>query len=436
MKNILNKADEPTRRQFMQNAARAYLGVHLFPMLGPSIASAAAEGAAKGAKAKHVIYLFMAGGMSHLDTFDPKPKKKEVMGPTETITGTAGVEISGFLPKTAQVTDKMCIINSVNSTQGAHEQGSYIMHTSYSPRGTVKHPALGSWVLKLGGRIHKDLPGFVAINTSPDLTGGGFFGAKYSAAPIGRPDQGLQDSKRSGAVSQEDFSRRLSLADRLNGQFHDRFPNTDVKAYEELYKEAIALMNSKDLKAFNIGEEDSETRELYGSGNFAQGCLLARRLVEHDIRFVEVQLGGWDTHYDNFTAVEGRCKEFDQAYSALLIDLEKRGKLKDTLVVVATEFGRTPEIKTEHGDGRDHHPSAFSCVLAGGGVKGGIKYGETDSTGGKVKKDKVSIPDFNATIAHALGLPHDLVLMSPSKRPFRISGPEAASAKPVTSIFG
>ena len=126
--------------------------------------------------------------------------------------------------------------------------------------------------------------------------------------------------------------------------------------------------------------------------------------MEHDVRFVEVQLGGWDTHYDNFTAVEGRCREFDQAYSALLIDLEKRGKLQDTLVVVATEFGRTPEIKAEHGDGRDHHPGAFSCVLAGGGVKGGMKYGETDSSGCKVRENKVSIQDFNATIAHALGL--------------------------------
>ena len=432
MKDLLNKADEPTRRQFMQNAARAYLGVHLFPMLGTTIASAAAEGAAKGAKAKHVIYLFMAGGMSHLDTFDPKPKKKEVMGPTETVTGNAGVEISGFLPKTAQVTDKMCIINSVNSTQGAHEQGSYIMHTSYSPRGTVKHPAIGSWVLKLGGRLHPDLPGFVAVNTSQELTGGGFFGAKYSAAPIGNPDQGLQDSHRSAVVSEEDFARRLSLADRLNRKFHDRFPNTDVKAYEELYQQAIALMNSKDLKAFDIGEEDSETRELYGSGNFAQGCLLARRLVEHDVRFVEVQLGGWDTHYDNFTGVEGRCKEFDQAYAALLTDLEKRGKLQDTLVVVATEFGRTPTIKSEHGDGRDHHPSAFSCVLAGGGVKGGMKYGESDSSGDKVKENMVSIPDFNATIAYALGLPYDLVLMSPTKRPFKI----ADKGSPVTSIFG
>jgi uncharacterized protein (DUF1501 family) len=171
---------------------------------------------------------------------------------------------------------------------------------------------------------------------------------------------------------------------------------------------------------------------LYGSGNFAQGCLLARRLVEHDVRFVEVQLGGWDTHYDNFAGVEGRCQEFDQAYAALLTDLEARGKLKETLVVVATEFGRTPEIKSEHKDGRDHHPSAFSCVLAGGGIKGGMKYGQTDASGDKVKKDVVSIQDFNATIAYGLGLPHDLIVMSPSKRPFKI----ADQGKPITTIFG
>jgi uncharacterized protein (DUF1501 family) len=149
-----------------------------------------------------------------------------------------------------------------------------------------------------------------------------------------------------------------------------------------------------------------------------------------------VQLGGWDTHFDNFTAVEGRCKEFDQAYAALLTDLEKRGKLKDTLVVVATEFGRTPRIDEKHGDGRDHHPSAFSCVLAGGGITGGMKYGETDASGSKVKENKVSIQDFNATIAYALGIPYDLVLMSPNQRPFRISGAESAEAKPITSIFG
>jgi hypothetical protein len=428
--NPFLKSDELTRRSFMSNAARTLLGVHLLPMFGPTIAGAAP--AAKG-RAKHVIYLFMSGGMSHLDTFDPKPKKKDVMGKTETIATKAdGVMVGHYLKNTAAVMDKVCVINSMNSTQGAHEQGSYIMHTSYSLRGTIKHPSLGSWVLRLGGRLHPDLPGFVAIDSSQDLTGGGFLGAKFAAAPIGSPDEGLKDSKRVDPVSQEDFDRRLTLADKLNRRFHERYPNADVKAYEDLYREAVSLMNSKDLKAFDLREETEATRNLYGSGRFAQGCMLARRLVQHDVRFVEVQLGGWDTHYDNFTGVEGRCQEFDQAYAALLTDLEKCGKLKDTLVVVATEFGRTPEIKAEHNGGRDHHPSAFTCLLAGGGVKGGMKHGLTDSSGGKVKEGLVTVQDFNATIAHALGLNYKEVILSPSQRPFQI----ADKGTPVTSLFG
>lgn len=425
-----NRYDEQTRRRFISNAAKMYLGVNLFPALGSSIASAAPS-AAGTPKAKSVIYLYMSGGMSHLDTFDPK-KKKEVMGPTEAIpTKATDIMVGKWLPKTAGVMDKVCVVNSMTSRQGAHEQGTYIMHTSYDMRGTVKHPSLGAWVMKLGGRHNPEIPGYVAIDSSQEYSGGGFFGAKFAAAPIGSPTDGLQDSKKPGAVSQEEFDRRLTLADRLNKQFHGRYQNADVKAYEELYQEAIKLMNSKDLKAFNIKDESSSTREVYGNGRFAQGCMLARRLVEHGVRFVEVQLGGWDTHYDNFAAVEGRCKEFDQAYAGLITDLASRGLLKDTLVVVATEFGRTPEIKTEHNDGRDHHPAAFSCLMAGGGIKGGYKYGETDASGARVKDKPVTPQDFNATIAAALGVPHDLTVMSPSGRPFKF----ADKGAPVMDLF-
>ena len=191
--NPFLKADELTRRQFMSNAARAYLGVHLFPMLGSTLASAEApSAAAAGGTAKSVIYLYMAGGMSHVDTFDPKPKKKEVMGKTEAIpTKADDIFVGNYLPKTAAIMDKVCVINSMNSTQGAHEQGAYIMHTSYPMRGTIKHPALGAWVLKLGGRIHPELPGFVAVDSPPDHASGGFMGAKFSAALIGSPDDGL-----------------------------------------------------------------------------------------------------------------------------------------------------------------------------------------------------------------------------------------------------
>ena len=195
----------------------------------------------------------------------------------------------------------------------------------------------------------------------------------------------------------------------------------------EFYINGLHVIGVKEI-SYN---QSVKGTKLYGTGRFSQGCLLARRLVEHGVRFVEVQLGGWDTHYDNFTAIQGRCQEFDQAYAALLEDLHKRGKLEDTLVVVATEFGRTPVINTEHKMGRDHHPEAFSCLLAGGGVKGGFKYGETDATGTKVKDKLVNVQDFNATIAAALGLPWNLTVMSPSQRPFQI----ADKGKPIAEVF-
>jgi hypothetical protein len=384
------------------------------------------------ATASSVIYLFMSGGMSHLDTFDPKPKRKDLMGRTEVIGSSAdGIQVSGFLPKSAAVMDKVCVINSMTSTDGAHEHGSYILHTSFPMRGTVEHPALGAWVIKLGGKLKQDIPGFVAIDTPAELSSAGFFGPTYGAAPIGDPKQGLQDCRPPASVSEADFQRRLALADRLNRNFHEKFPHEDVAAYSSLYEQAVRLMKSEDLKAFNIESETAATKELYGPSRFAQGCLLARRLVEHGVRFVEVTLGGWDTHFDNFTAVEARCAEFDQAYAALIGDLASRGLLEKTLVVVGTEFGRTPEIQEQNRAGRDHHPGAFSCVLAGGGVKGGFKYGATDGSGKKVRENHVKIPDLNATIAHALGLELDKKIQSPSKRPFTI----ADQGVPVLGVF-
>jgi hypothetical protein len=429
------QADEMSRRHFMNMAARSFLGVRVMPWLGGMaslLARADGATAAAGARASHVIYLFMSGGMSHLDTFDPKPKRKDVMGPVEALGSKAdGIMVTNYLPKTAQVMDKVCVINSMTSINGAHEHGQYILHTSYPMRGTIQHPALGAWVIKLGGKLKQEIPGFVAIDTSSELSTGGFFGATYAAAPIGNPAEGLKDSHRPADVTVDDFERRLALADRMNKGFHERFPHPDVRAYESLYGEAVRLMKSEDLKAFDLTGESEPTRTLYGETRFAQGCLLARRLVEHGVRFVEVSLGGWDTHYDNFTAVEARCQDFDQAYAALITDLAARGLLDQTLVVVGTEFGRTPEIQQQNRGGRDHHPAAFTCLLAGGGTKGGFKYGETDGNGSRVRSNPVEITDLNATIAHALGLDLSEKVVSPSKRPFTI----ADMGKPVMDLF-
>jgi hypothetical protein len=429
------RADEMTRRHFMNMTARSLLGARVLPCLGGLaglLSRAHGATGAPGATASHVIYLFMSGGMSHLDTFDPKPRQKECMGPTTALSSKAdGIQVTNYLPKTAGVMDKVCVINSMTSINGAHEHGQYILHTSYPKRGTIQHPALGAWVIKLGGKLKEDIPGFVAIDTPAEFGSGGFFGSAYGAAPIGDPKLGLQDSKPAPGVNEDDFQRRLVLADRLNRSFHERFPHPDISAYRTLYEQAVRLMKSEDLRAFDLADETDATKDLYGKSRFAQGCLLARRLVEHGVRFVEVSLGGWDTHFDNFTAVQARCADFDQAYAALLTDLAARGLLDKTLVVVGTEFGRTPEIQQQNRGGRDHHPAAFTCLLAGGGVKGGFKYGETDGRGSRVRSNPVQIADFNATIARAVGLDISQKLESPSRRPFTV----ADEGMPLMEVF-
>ncbi len=436
LESDLRRQDDFTRRQFMARAARLYLGVTLMPLVYRSLASpawAAPSTKTAGGTADHVIFLNMNGGMSHLDTFDPKPRRTEVQGPVKVIDSKApGVQVTEYLPQTATVMDKVCVVNSMTSINGAHERGQYVLHTNYTPLGTIVHPAIGSWAVRMAGRKNENLPGFVTIGTGPEVGSGGWMGSKYSAVPVLDPEKGLSNSHRAPGVSEEEFKNRLVMADELNKRFHQRHKHSEVKGYDDLYAEAARLMTSKDLEAFDLAKEDNTVRETYGKSRFGQGCLLARRLVEKGVRFVEVTLGGWDTHYDNFTAVEARCAEFDRAYATMIKELADRNLLDKTLVVVGTEFGRTPTIQADHNNGRDHHPSAFTCLLAGGGVAGGNKFGETDSRGERVKKDPVTIEDFNATIAYALRLPHDEVLMSPVGRPFTLGN----KGKPVTSVFG
>lgn len=434
-----NKQDELTRRQIMVNAARAYLGVTVAPLLGGSLATGAIGATKKasgpGKLAEHVIFLNMSGGMSHLDTFDPKPKNKEVAGPVETITTSGDYELSQYLPETAKIADRACVIRSMSSKQGAHDQGQYLLHRSYSPRGTIVHPAIGSWIVRHKKRKNSTLPGFVTVGTNPKNASAGFFGAEFQGVPLGRPDEGLKDSKRANTVSEEDFTRRLAIADALNKGFHEKFKSPDVKSYESLYDEATKLMKSEDLKAFDIALEPSKTRAMYGKDRFSQGCLLARRLVEVGVRFIEVGLGGWDTHYDNFTAVEARAAILDKGFATLVKDLEEKGLLDSTLVVIGTEFGRTPHIVTEHSNGRDHHPACFSAVMAGAGVRGGTTYGQSDKEGRRPAENGVSVQDFNATIGYGLGIDTHKILHSPSGRPFRMAGAEKDLGNPIKDIF-
>lgn len=422
---ILNKASDMTRRSFVTRAASGLLGVNYVS----NFASAQTALTPKG-KAKSVIYLYMSGGMSHLDTFDIKPENSEVRGDAGAIkTNVSGIRVSKFFPNVAKQMDKVAIVNSLTTTQGAHEEGRYVMHTSYVKRGTVQHPEMGAWISKLGGPISKSLPSFVKVGGGGRSLGGGFFEPRYAALPVGDPKSGLQYSKRHRTVNETVFNDRLSMLKEINGEFKQKFKQKSVESYNAMYRDAVKLMTSEDLKAFDIAQEDAKSAEKYGNNNFGQGVLLARRLVEKGVRFVEVNLGGWDNHNNIYDGFGDRAGTLDQALGALLGDLKDRGLIDSTLVVLATEFGRTPNINQNAG--RDHFPKAFSGLLAGGGIKGGQIYGKTDADGKNVIENKVKVQDFNATIAAALGLPTDKVLMSPSGRPFQI----AHKGKPVTALL-
>jgi hypothetical protein len=429
MKHLLDRSSASTRRNFVANVASTYLGVGLTSSLGGKVFAAAGSNTEKQiATAKRVIYLYMNGGMSHLDTFDVKPGA-ETMGPTEAIdTNVDGVQISEYLPKLAKHADKMAIINSMLSASGAHQQANYLMHTSYALRGTIKHPAMGAWLLKFEDRINPTLPGNVVIAGGSRHPGGGFFEGKYQPLMISAPDRGLQNIATK--FKEEDFNFRYGLSQELAQGFRQRYENVKgVRSYTEMYDDAVTLMKSSDLSAFDLTQETNQTRDTYGRSTFGQGCLLARRLIENDVRFVEVTLGSWDTHTSNFIRTPELCATLDQGFSALLDDLSERGLLEDTLVVLTTEFGRTPKINKNVG--RDHYPQAFSGVLAGGGIAGGRRFGKSDETGANVVEDPVTVFDFNATIGYALGLPLDQVLFSPTKRPFTV----ASKGNPVTKLF-
>jgi hypothetical protein len=424
------KTNELNRREFIARAAKSYLGVGLMPLVGSYIhdnAYALTPGT-RPARARYVIYLNMAGAMSHLDTFDPKPQSPDVQGPVEAIqTSADDIFLSENLPTVAKHMHNAAIVRSVTSNQGAHEQASYLMHTSYQKRGTIVHPTFGSWVSKLSGSINRTIPANVKIGGGGG--GAGFLESRYGALPLRNAKAGLANSSMADYLDSAQFNNRIKTAEQLNAVFSEEYNQKQIRAYTDLYKDAVKLMQSEDLKAFDISDEPEAMTELYGESNFGQGCLLARRLIENKVRYVEVTRGGWDTHDNNFDRVAANCADVDKALGALLFDLEIRGLLNETLVVLTSEFGRTPKINPR--DGRDHWPKAFSAFFAGGAIKGGTIYGQSDDKGMEVEHNPVKPEDLNATIAYALGLSLNDVHYSPSGRPFQI----AHKGQPILDIL-
>ena len=414
------------RRRFLELAAGSFLGVSTSNSFGA--AGGKTEIAPLARPAKQLIYLYMEGGMSHLDTFDLKTGHDN-QGSTRPInTNVDGIRVSSHLPNLAKHADKLCIVNSLTSTAGDHEKGNYFMHTSYQQRATIRHPGLGAWHHKLKGKLNPTLPASVFVGRESRFHGsGGFFEPEFEPLAINEPQSGLKYAR--ALVEKTRFERRLDLANDIDAEFLKRYHSKPIRAYGHMYADAVRLMDSPDLEAFNIHKEDAKTKERYGTEPFGQGCLLARRLVERDVRTVEVSFGGWDTHQNNFTSLPELCHTMDQAVAALLHDLERIGKLNDTIVVLTTEFGRTPIINQNVG--RDHYPQAFTSVLAGGGFKSGYVHGKTSEGAEEVVEGSMTIPDFNATIAYALGIPVDQVMYSPTVRPFTV----AHKGKPQLQLF-
>jgi hypothetical protein len=420
--------NEISRRNFIEGVAKSCLGVSAILGAGDLIGANIPDVVPT---ARSVIFLYMAGGMTHIDTFDPKPENKDVMGETTAIGSSAdGIQLGHWLPRTAKQMHLASLVRSLNTNQGAHEQANYLLHTSYQKRGTIIHPSLGSWITKARGNLNPTLPANIRVNGGSNILGAGYFEKKYGPLPLGNPSAGIQNVKKAKYVDENLYNERLDITKSFNENFSNKFPQKKVRAYTDLYDDAVKLMRSKDLDAFNLSKESQEIRDAYGDNNFGQGCLLARRLVENNVRFVEVNYGGWDMHNDVFGSLETKGAVLDQGLATLLNDLEIRGLLSETMVVVASEFGRSPEVKAGR-VGRDHHPAAFSSLLAGGGAKRGYVYGKSDKRGHYAEENGVGMEDLNATIARAMGLDTEKVILSPSGRPFKV----AHDGKPITDIF-
>ena len=363
----------------------------------------------------------MRGGMSHIDTFDTKPDAPAGhQGPVKTIkTKSDDLLISGFFPKLAEHGKKIAVVRSLHHTQGAHEPGVYKVLTGYEQSTSMRHPALGAWVARQVTQGHSTLPPYIRLAGLAGHPGSGFLDARYAPVPVLDASKGLEHTKLQNGDSMTNLRKRSGLAETLNQSFLSRYPMADVKAHADVYADAIKLMTSKDLDAFDITKEKGRLMAEYGNDDFGQGMLLARRLVERGTKFVEIELGGWDTHEDNFLKVEYLASRVDNAVGTLLEDLDTLGLLESTLVVLTTEFGRGPKIE---GTGRGHHPIAFSSFIAGGGVKGGQAYGKTDETGTRVIENPVTVLDFHATIGALLGVSPQETISAGNGGSFNIYG--------------
>lgn len=402
------------------------------------------------------ILLWMSGGPSQIDTWDLKPTHENGGPYKEIATSVPGIKISEHLPKLATHAGHMAIIRSMKTKEADHGRATYLLRTGRPPGGPVEYPALGSFLAKELERPDAELPSFVSIAPfrflNPAAFGPGFLGPRYAPLVVGEnagnaPDNDatlaqslkVEDLALPAGVSTGRSAARLRILDELEQDFVRDRASVPALSHRTAYQRAVTMMRSQAAKAFDLEEEPEAMRETYGKTLFGRGCLLARRLVERGVPFVEVTLSsapgvqaglGWDTHQDNFENVKKLSAVLDQGWSALLTDLKARGLLDTTLMVWMGEFGRTPALAADR-KGRDHWANAWSTVLAGGGIKGGQVVGKTRDDGMEVVERPVSVPDLLATVGLALGVDVSKQNNSNVGRPIRLVEPSAQPIKEV-----
>jgi hypothetical protein len=437
--------DRLSRRDLLKLSAAGVVGYSMSGWLEKLAAAAAGDSERKRA----CILLWMNGGPSHLDTFDLKPGHANGGPFKEIATNVPGVKIGEHLPKIARQADKMAIVRSMSTREADHGRATYQMRTGRLPGGPVQYPTLGALVAKETEDPAAELPGFVSIApnrvVNPTAYSPGFLGPQFAPLVVGEggpgpfaqgpqsnPDQVLkvQDLDQPGGVGERRAASRIELLDAMNDEFLRQHAAPPSLSHRAAYQRALKMMRSAANKAFDLTEEKDALRDAYGRNVFGQGCLLARRLIERGVPFVEVTLNGWDTHLNNFESVQRLCGVLDPAWGAMLDDLKARDLLDTTLVVWMGEFGRTPRINPNKG--RDHWANSWSTVLAGGGINGGQVVGKTSADGTKVEERPISVPDLLGTVCLALGL--DVTKQNDSNvgRPIRLVEP---TAKPIKEVL-
>jgi hypothetical protein len=410
-----------TRRSFLKSVSAGSIAAGTLSF--PDLMSLKAEELKR--EGRSMIVLWMQGGPSHLDTFDPKPGT-EHSGPTTAIqTAVPGIEIAKGWERTAEVMKEIALVRSMTNKEGNHQRATYQMHTGYIPAGSVKHPSLAACVAKELADPNFDLPSVVSVGRT---LGAGFLGVDYEPFAVARPGQLPQNV--AGNVKPGRYDRRLGLLDRLEDDFAQRGGEVAVENHRQLYGKAARLVKSPNVRAFDISEEPAELRSRYGDSDFGRGCLLARRLVETGVTFVEVVNRGWDTHDNNFERTSNLAAQVDPAMATLIADLKQRGQLERTLVVWMGEFGRTPKINPR--SGRGHYPRVFSLAMAGGGIRGGQIIGGSTADGTAVKDTPVSVSDLFCSICRSLKVNPRHENLSPLGRPMKI----VDGGKVVEKLFG